>query len=632
MRRFGRVGLVVLLLGMTTGQLCSQTAADFYEQSLSALREGKFELAIRQVRRSIEIQPIYPEAYNALGLLLGRTGQDPVSVITAFQTAIRQREEFADAHYNLGLVLAQIGQVDSAIAELRKALRYDPKSPDVPNALGLALMDRNMDEGIELLSRATRLKPRFVEAEFNLALAYHRKFGTDREIDQLHRVLALDPKHIVARNTLNRRLEETGRFDEALVLARETIALYPNSAEAHLFAGKCLVRMGDLDSGVAELKRAIAADSALSEAHYQLAVAYRRTGKAAEATREFAQADVLREQQHSDISAGIQLSEVDLKIKQGDLDQATTLLQKLIQSKPEWPDTHVRLGKILLDRGDLPGATREFEEAARIAPDDFNSLYNLGFAKAKAGAYPEATSVLQRALDIRPTSVEANYNLALAWMKRGQPGEAIAPLRRALVTQPDSAELQSLLDAAQQQASGSKEAATRMQEGARRVERGDIDGAIQDFRVAAALAPELPEAHQFLGAALLSTDLAEGQKELSRALELRPNYFEARYNLGLAKARNNQINEAIADFLDASRLNPNSAECHDSLGVAYGTNKDYQHALAEFTEAVRLKQDWALAQYHLGSALRLSGNLEAARSAFGRAEQLDPRFKNPVAR
>ena len=218
-------GPAVILLILSAGVLYGQAAIELYNRGLNSFRAGDVDAAIRLVREAIERQPVYPEAYNTLGLLLGKKGQDPTSVLKAFQTAIAQRERFAEAHYNLGLLLAQLGRGDEGAEELRKAIAYDPQNGDAYNALGLSLMDRRVDESIVLFEKAIQLKAGFVEAEFNLALAYHRKYGTEREIVQLRRVLAIDPHHLVARNVLTRRLEETGKFDEALKLAQETIRL-----------------------------------------------------------------------------------------------------------------------------------------------------------------------------------------------------------------------------------------------------------------------------------------------------------------------------------------------------------------------------------------------------------------------
>lgn len=684
MYRCERLGLAVLLLTLSTGHLLAQTAAEYYQRGLDSFRAGDLDAAIRDVREAIGRQPVYPEAYNTLGLLLGKRGQDPASVLNAFQTAVGQREDFADAHYNLGLLLAQLGRVDEGAGELRKAVAYDPRNADACNALGLALMDRRIEESIVLFEKAIQLKPNFLEAEFNLALAYHRTYGTEREIEQLKRVLAIDPLDLIARNVLTRRLEETGRFDEALRMALETIRTAPESAEARLFAGKGLLRNGDVSAAVEQLEAATLADPTLVEAHYHLGVALRKVGRGEESAKEFEEANALRELQHTSIAANIQMSQVNSKLESGDTNGAISILRKVIEAKPLWADAHITLGRILLMGGATAEASDQFAESVRLAPNDFDALYGLAYLKAKTGAAQEAIPLFLRAAEIRPSSAEAHYNLASAYLATGKTALAInqfqkavllapsffaaqaglgaallaakdsagavGPLTRALALQPDSAEAEQLLAEAQREqgrtreadqllarsvalqkkAEGRLAAARNLDAGAQKLANGDHAGALGNFREAVRLAPDLAEAHQFLGAALLDVDLDEAERELARALDLRPSYFEALYNRGLAEARQQRYDDAIRDLRDAERLNPNETRCHDSLGAAYGMSGSYAEAIAEFREAVRLKPEWALAQYHLGSALRLSGDMVGAKAAYAEAEQLDPKLRNPL--
>ena len=116
-------------------------------------------------------------------------------------------------------------------------------------------------------------------------------------------MLAIDPHNIVARNVLIRRLEETGKFDEALKMAVETVRIAPESAEARLFAGKGLLKNGDLSGAVEQFEAAILADPSLVEAHHHLAVALRKLGREEDASTEFEKAETLREAQHSKVIA-----------------------------------------------------------------------------------------------------------------------------------------------------------------------------------------------------------------------------------------------------------------------------------------------------------------------------------------
>jgi Flp pilus assembly protein TadD len=536
-----------------------------------------------------------------------------------------------------------------------------------------------------MFEKAIELRPDFVEAALNLALAYHRKYGPEREIPQLNRVLLLDPHSVVARNILTRRLEETGRFDEALKVALETVQIAPDSAEARLFAGKGLLRNGDVPGAIEQLQAATLADPSLVEAHHHLAVALRKLGRQQDASKEFEKAESLREMQHTSIAANIHMSQVNAKLEVGDTDGAISVLQQVIQAKPQWADARITLGRILLTRGDTSAASEQFAEAVRLAPNDFDAVYGLGYIEATKGAVPQAVPLFVRATELRPSSIEAHYNLGSAYMAKkdfpaaveefqkavslsrsfvpaeeglgaallalNEPVKAIPPLTRAIELKPDSAKATRLLASAQQMMGHKQEAdellakaaaleakdkeriaaAGELDSGLRKLAGGDRSGALADFREAVRRAPDMAEAHEFLGAALLDVDLDEAERELSRAVEIRPGYFEAHYNRGLAAARKKQYDDAIRDLREAERLNPQETKCHDSLGVAYGMSGKYPEAVAEFREAVRLKPEWALAHYHLGSALRFSGEMEEAKAAYAEAQQLDPQLKSPLA-
>src|SRR5207253_6314923 len=55
---------------------------------------------------------------------------------------------------------------------------------------------------------------------------------------------------------------------------------------------------------------------------------------------------------------------------------------------------------------------------------------------------------------------------------------------------------------------------------------------------------------------------------LEKALQLKPDYPEARLNLGMALLKMNRISDAANHLNEALRLRPNYAEAHDALGVA----------------------------------------------------------------
>jgi tetratricopeptide (TPR) repeat protein len=120
-------------------------------------RREKFEDAIDQFRKVLEIKPDYPEAYYNLGNAFVRSGKVD-EAIAHYRKALEIKPDYVKAHVNLGAELAGRGQVEEAIAHYRKALEIEPNYLDAHYNLGSALAGRgNLDEAIEHYRTALEL-------------------------------------------------------------------------------------------------------------------------------------------------------------------------------------------------------------------------------------------------------------------------------------------------------------------------------------------------------------------------------------------------------------------------------------------------------------------------------------------
>ena len=77
--------------------------------------------------------------------------------------------------------------------------------------------------------------------------------------------------------------------------------------------------------------------------------------------------------------------------------------------------------------------------------------------------------------------------------------------------------------------------------------------------------------------------------ESSKAIELKPKYWEAYVIRGAAYAEKGQMDKAIADFSEVIRLNPKDPNGYRNRSVAYSKIGEKEKALADLTQAKRLE-------------------------------------------
>jgi Flp pilus assembly protein TadD len=104
-----------------------QRAASWYFAASASFLSGDVDSALTLVRRAIELDWNYADAYNLLGAVHGTTG-DIVAARNAFRISLRLDPRDAVTYVNLAQLELAAGQRDVAADLFAEALSLDPSS------------------------------------------------------------------------------------------------------------------------------------------------------------------------------------------------------------------------------------------------------------------------------------------------------------------------------------------------------------------------------------------------------------------------------------------------------------------------------------------------------------------------
>ncbi len=100
-------------------------ASRMAQEAWEAAEENHIELAVRIIRRAVELNPANPALWHDQGTLLLELGQEEPAA-QAFQAAIQLAPDFADAYVSLAAIRVRQGKMEQAVTLGREAVRHAP--------------------------------------------------------------------------------------------------------------------------------------------------------------------------------------------------------------------------------------------------------------------------------------------------------------------------------------------------------------------------------------------------------------------------------------------------------------------------------------------------------------------------
>jgi protein O-GlcNAc transferase len=213
------------------------------------------------------------------------------------------------------------------------------------------------------------------------------------------KLLTVKPGEPGALHLLGRLAHRGRRPDIALGLIRQSIAIQPDNADAHLDLANVLVGMNRLEEATRAAETAVAAAPGSARAHFILGT---------------------------------------MLLLGGEIDRAVTALNEALKLDPDFADAHSNLANAMVARGRIAEAIAHFGRCRELQPSSAQANRNLGGALAADGQFDQAIDVLQRAIAMDPKDSDTYCHLGSAFKGVGRIEQALECYDRALACRPEN--------------------------------------------------------------------------------------------------------------------------------------------------------------------------------------------------
>ena len=158
------------------------------DRSISFAFTGKYDLAIEAVKKAIQIDPEFAQAYNKLGDYYVRKGMNKEAA-SAYRTSLELDDNNENSHFDYGCTLASLGDYDLAMHELEKALQMKPDHYEIYSHIARISYERGMhSEAIENAKKFVCKRKRCYGKVY-LACAYLAQGYTNNAYENFSRVV-----------------------------------------------------------------------------------------------------------------------------------------------------------------------------------------------------------------------------------------------------------------------------------------------------------------------------------------------------------------------------------------------------------------------------------------------------------
>jgi len=259
-------------------------ATDHFQIAHKYMNRGDFTLAEVEMQEAIANAP-QVKAFHRDYCLIALAKFQPALATAEFMLATglgdpipyseQEKKDLdknaATLHYNKGINYGRKSRWIQAVAELQKALEYNPNNTNIKRSLAFALgSEGRFDLAEKTYEQTFGQMPddAFAHADFAFLLSEHGQ--KQSAFDQLAKAVELQPQSAALRVDLAWLSENKGDYKKASQEIKEAIKLSPGHAALWSHLGRILEHEGDVPEAKAAYTKAVALDPDQDQARESL--------------------------------------------------------------------------------------------------------------------------------------------------------------------------------------------------------------------------------------------------------------------------------------------------------------------------------------------------------------------------
>lgn len=601
---------------------------------------GDYREALAELERAVVLEPDLDAAYT-LGMTYLRL-KDSARAKLLFEEMQSALGNSAAAHSLFGRAYYETGFPAEAEREFRQALAIDPKAPRAHFYLGYVILQHGGSERLpqagEEFERELELHPQDYYSHYFLGVLAAVEGEHSKAVRHLAEAVRLKPAAGDAYLFLGQAQAESGDAAAAEQSLRRAVELTPDVSSnsyqikrAHFLLGRVLLKAGRRTEGEKELSVARELQGQSLESSRQEIRAI--LGQAVDATQEAASPSRLASAAPAGASGDGDsgaIAEVLLieESAPGAQEASKYPAMKAALSAVLAQADH-NLGVIAAQQGQLAASLEHFAAAAVWKPDLAGLDRNWGIVSFRAAQYDKAIPALARQVKAHPEDVLTRRMLGVSYYLTGdfrRAAEALRPLEFTLTDDPELAYTYgvALVQLAEHRRAASLFARLAAQhprepqarfyaaQGFAMVE--DYEEALKELRSVAALEPKMPQVHYNAGQSLIRLNrLEEAEQEFRQELRLNPSDGISKYHLAYVLLElKRHTPEAIALLREAVGARPDYADARYQLGKALVEQGEMKEAIEQLEMAARAEPSKDYIHYQLSIAYRRAARVADA--------------------